>query len=74
MRPPNTYAAEECWVWTQPEKMHIILKRLEAPGSGEVWWGWGWEISLLGDSREGMAYGTVRLLTRRWKLKKYIKT
>jgi hypothetical protein len=22
--------------------MHLTLKRLEAPGNGEVWWGWGW--------------------------------
>jgi hypothetical protein len=22
--------------------MYLTLKRLEAPGSGEVWWGWGW--------------------------------
>jgi hypothetical protein len=22
--------------------MHVTLKRLEAPGSGEVWWSKGW--------------------------------
>ena len=36
---PNTYTAEDCWVWTQSEKMHLTLKRLEALGSGQVWWG-----------------------------------
>ena len=38
MRPP----AEECRVWVQSAKMHLILKRLEAGGSLEVslggWW------------------------------------
>jgi hypothetical protein len=24
-------------VWTQSEKMHLSLKRLVSPGSGEVW-------------------------------------
>jgi hypothetical protein len=33
MRPPNTYTAEDCWVWVQSEKMYLTLKRLEAPGS-----------------------------------------
>jgi hypothetical protein len=35
---PNTYTAEDCWVWTQWERM-----RLESPGRLEVWWGGGWE-------------------------------
>ena len=30
--------AEDCWVWPQREKRHLTLERLEAPGSGEVWW------------------------------------
>ena len=38
----NIYPAEDCWVWAQSEKMHVTLKRLEAPGSGEVWWSKGW--------------------------------
>jgi hypothetical protein len=38
MRPPNTYTAEDCWVWFQSQKKHLSLKRLEAPGSLEVWW------------------------------------
>ena len=39
MRPPNTYTAEDCQVWTQAEKIYLTLKRLEVPGSLEVWWG-----------------------------------
>ena len=39
----NKYTAEDCRFWVQLEKMHLILKRLEAPGSLEVrlgeWWG-----------------------------------
>jgi len=27
----------ECWFWTQQEKMHLKIKRLESPGSGGVW-------------------------------------
>jgi hypothetical protein len=34
---PNTYIVEECRVWTRSKKMHLILKRLETPGSEEVW-------------------------------------
>lgn len=30
--------AEVCLVWTQWEKMHLILYRLEVPGKEEVWW------------------------------------
>jgi hypothetical protein len=26
--------------------MHLTLERLEAPGSGELWWGWGGDILL----------------------------
>jgi hypothetical protein len=40
--PPNTYTAEECWVWVQSEKIHLTLKKLEAPGSLDVWLGKGW--------------------------------
>jgi hypothetical protein len=39
MSPPNTYTAEDCQVWIQSEKIHLSLKRMEAPWSGEVWWG-----------------------------------
>lgn len=34
---PGTYTEEDCLVWPQGEKMHINLKRIETPGSGEVW-------------------------------------
>jgi len=34
--PPNTYTAEDCRDWVQSEKMHLTLKRLEAPGSGDI--------------------------------------
>jgi hypothetical protein len=37
----NKYTAEDCRFWVQLEKMHLILKRLEAPGSLEVWRGVG---------------------------------
>lgn len=40
----QTHTAEACRVWTQSEKMHLTLERLEAPGSGEV--GGGWDILL----------------------------
>jgi hypothetical protein len=33
---PNTYTTEDCQVWDQSEKIYLILKRLEVPGSGEV--------------------------------------
>ena len=36
--------AEDLLVWVQSEKMHLTLKRLEAPGSLEVWWGGGMEV------------------------------
>jgi hypothetical protein len=39
---PNTYTAEDFWVWVQSEKMYLTLKRLEAPESLEVGDGeWG---------------------------------
>jgi hypothetical protein len=42
---PHTYTAEDFLVWLQSEKMYLTLERLEAPRSGEVWWGrvekWG---------------------------------
>jgi hypothetical protein len=34
--PPNTYTAEELWVWVQSEKMHLTFKRLEGPENLEV--------------------------------------
>ena len=34
-----THIAEDCWVWTQSEKMYLTLESLRAPGSREVWWG-----------------------------------
>jgi hypothetical protein len=57
MRPPNTYTAEDYWVWVQSEMMHLTLKRLEDPGSGEVWWGGsrGWRHPH--GYREGRRYG-----------------
>jgi hypothetical protein len=40
MNPPiHTNIAEDCRVWTQSEKIHLTFKRLEAPWSGEFWWG-----------------------------------
>jgi hypothetical protein len=38
---PSTYTAEYYRVWIQSEKMHLTLEKLEAPGTGEVWWGGG---------------------------------
>jgi hypothetical protein len=48
--------------------MHLALKRLEAPGSEDVWWGGrgGVRRSSWGQSGEGgMRYGTVRRQTTR---------
>jgi hypothetical protein len=49
--------------------IHLALKRLEAPGSGEVWWDEGWEWRRghpHGDwGREDMGCGTVRGWTRK---------
>ena len=40
--------------------MYLSLNRLEAPGSGEVWWGGGGDIHLeTGRLEEGMEFGTV---------------
>jgi hypothetical protein len=36
----STYIEEESLVWPQWEQMHLIPKRLEALGRGEMWW-WG---------------------------------
>lgn len=33
MRAPNIYTTEDSQIWVQSEKIHQILKRLEAPGS-----------------------------------------
>jgi hypothetical protein len=45
---PHTYTAENCLIWPQWAKMHLTLQGLEAPGSGEVWWGGvgGWRHPL----------------------------
>ena len=32
----NTYTTEDYRAWVQSEKMHLPLKILEAPGSGEI--------------------------------------
>lgn len=50
----SRHMAEDCLVWPQWVKMHIILERLEAPWRGESWWGessaqdrgGGWEKGL----------------------------
>jgi len=34
----NTYTTKNTCMWVQSEKMHLILKILEATGSLEVWW------------------------------------
>ena len=57
LKAPNTYTAEDCLVWTHSEKINLILKRLEAPGSREVWWGGGGKLSLLEDGGGGRKYG-----------------
>jgi hypothetical protein len=33
----NTHTVDEFWVYIHSEMMHLTLKRLEAPGSLEVW-------------------------------------
>jgi hypothetical protein len=38
MRSPNTYTSEDCRDWFQSAKIHLTLKRLETPWSGENWW------------------------------------
>jgi hypothetical protein len=49
---PDRYTAEDCWVWVQSEKMHRTLKRLEAPGTLEVWWGGWWVVVVTSSSRQ----------------------
>ena len=40
------YTAEDCWLWTQSEKMHLTLNWLGTPGSEQFCWdvegGWGY--------------------------------
>ena len=36
---PDTYVAEIYLTWPQWEKVHLILKSLDAPGKGEACWG-----------------------------------
>jgi hypothetical protein len=38
----NTHTVEDFWVCVHSEMMHLMLKRLEAPGSLEVRWGGEW--------------------------------
>ena len=33
----DTCIIKDCLIWPKYEKMHLTLKSLEAPGSGEVW-------------------------------------
>jgi hypothetical protein len=54
MRPPTHI--EDCWVWDQSEKMHLTLKRLEVPGSLEVWWGVGVRVGT-SSWRQGVGRG-----------------
>jgi len=43
--PTHIHTANSSCVWVQSEKMHLILKGLDAPGSLEVWCGgWGEDI------------------------------
>jgi hypothetical protein len=66
MRYPNTYAAEDCLLWPQWEKMHLTLKRIEARGNGKAWCGswrvrvssWRWDWGVGGGSME---WGAVRV-------------
>jgi hypothetical protein len=46
MRPPNTHSVEDSWVCVLSKMMHLICKRLEAPGSLEVRWGGGGVIHM----------------------------
>jgi hypothetical protein len=52
MSPPNTHTVEDFWVRVHSEMMHLILKRLEAPGSLEVRWGGGGDILVDTGDRE----------------------
>jgi hypothetical protein len=66
MRPPKTYTTEDCWVWTQSEKMYLTIKTLEAPWSGEVFGGLGLggvDRSLL---RQERRYGIWNSLRVNW--------
>jgi hypothetical protein len=40
--------------------MHLTLKRLEVPGSGEVWWNMGWGVHPLGDMGLGEEVWNVK--------------
>jgi hypothetical protein len=54
--------------------MHLNLKRLEAPASGEVWWGWGGGGNTLVEiGGGGMRFGTVRGWTGKGKSLEYKK-
>jgi hypothetical protein len=45
---PQHIYSEEWRICVQSEKMHLTRKRLEAPGSLEVWWGrWGVGVGIL---------------------------
>jgi hypothetical protein len=39
MRPPTPVQQRTAESGLRERKMHLTLERLEAPGSGEVWWG-----------------------------------
>ena len=49
-RAPGTYIVEVSQVWSQWEKMCLILERLEAPGKGNTQW-WGERGSALLETR-----------------------
>ena len=52
---------EDCQVWVQSEKIHLTLKRLEAPGSLEDRWDRGWGQSHGGKGWGGdVGYGAIR--------------
>jgi hypothetical protein len=36
---PLTHRVNDFWVYVHSETMHLTLKRLEASGILEVWWG-----------------------------------
>jgi hypothetical protein len=67
-------------------KIYLTLKRLEAPGSGEVWWGGGGEVGagniileIVGRRRYGIVRGQTErgikngLFKKRLKNKKNLK-
>jgi hypothetical protein len=41
--------------------MHLTLKRLETPGSREVWWGGGWRGILIERGAGGMRRGIKKI-------------